>query len=232
MNHASCRIGDSVVEQKSVLLADRNEIFRAGLRSLLDAQLSWLKVVAEAGDCHEAFKKNCGHLPDIIIIDSELPPFGGLEAARRVVALSGRTVLILGGKSDDRLGCAAIEAGARGFVPKSAPMRELLLALRAVAAQQTFISRAIGAAATSSDLGGGRDVQVDRDVQVGRGLTAREREVLKLLADGRTSKEIARELEISGRTVETHRSQIMCKLLIHTTAELTKYAIRHGMTTL
>jgi DNA-binding NarL/FixJ family response regulator len=225
MNYNGCRNGESAKERsKSVLLADGHEIFRAGLQSFLNAQVPWLHVVGEAGDCGSAVESACELAPEMIILDSELPPFGGLEAIRRLTASSEGRILVLSSKSDVHLAQEVIRAGARGFVLKSASVKELSQALESVSCNEMFVGCTIADVVKENVHSSNRDIRLECAV------TPREREVLQLLSDGHTTKEMAELLEISVRTVETHRLQIMNKLNLRSTAELTKYAIRHGFT--
>jgi DNA-binding NarL/FixJ family response regulator len=227
MRDSGCGMEQSVVRAAtSVLLADGHEIFRGGLRSVLAAKMSWLNVVGEVGDCGAAVQYARKLSPDVIVLDSDLPPVGGLEAIRRLRDCWAGKILFICGKSEAHLAQEVIQAGARGCILKSASVRELSLALEAVSANDVYIECAIEDALKENIQSTNRDIKVENSV------TSREREVLQLLSEGHTTKEMAELLEISVRTVETHRLQIMNKLNLHSTAELTKYSIRHGFTCL
>ncbi len=192
-----------------VLLVDDHSMLREGLRALLECEDD-LRVVGEAGDGHAAVSQALAHRPDVVVMDVGIPGLDGVEAARRVLAaLPATKVIGLSGVSDGAQRSAMLDAGAAAYVLKGAASQDLVRAIR-------------GATATSGEAplrGAGS-----------RHLSVRERETLKLLAEGRTSKEIATEMGVAVSTVETYRRQITDKLGIHTIAELTKYAIRHGIT--
>jgi DNA-binding NarL/FixJ family response regulator len=209
---------------RSILLAHGDTIIRAGLKCLLDSQTSLLEVVAEAADFQEAARWVSEQKPDFVIVDSHLPPSGGIDATRRLVARFGASVLLFGGMPEAHLDSAALCAGARCFVSKCAPVQELLGALHSLAAEKNFLNQEFGNRLAV------RKASRRLPLAPNRVVTEREREVLQLLSEGHSTKEIAQRLNISGRTVETHRGQITAKLNIHSTAELTKYAIRHGIT--
>lgn len=212
----------------TILLADDHRIFRAGLRPLLAAQPD-LAVIAEADDGLRALALARDLKPDVAVLDITMPGLNGLEVTRHLAreAPSVR-VIILSMHSDRRYVLEALRAGARGYLLKDAGFDELLLAIRTVHDGRVHLGATVGE-------------QVIRDYvqlsQTGDGgvfalLSGREREVLQLLAEGLATKEIADRLTLSVKTVESHRKSVMDKLEIHSIAELTKYAIREGLTPL
>jgi two-component system response regulator NreC len=211
-----------------ILLADDHRIFRAGLRPLLAAEAD-MEVVAEAENGLRALELARELLPDIAVLDITMPGLNGLEVTRHLAqeAPSVR-VIILSMHSDRRYVLEALRAGARGYLLKEGGFEELLVAVRAVADGRIHLGAAVGEQVI-------RDyVQLARDDEGGAFavLSGREREVLQLLAEGLATKEIADRLVLSVKTVESHRKAVMDKLEIHSIAELTKYAIREGLTPL
>ncbi|HEX2870535.1 MAG TPA: response regulator transcription factor [Polyangiaceae bacterium] len=207
-----------------VLLADDHQLMRQGLRALLERQ--GIDVVAEAADGHEAIAYAKQACPDVVVIDVAMPGLNGIDAARRIKAeLPLVKILALSMNSDARYVNAMLEAGASGYLLKNAASDELLDALTAVLGGETYLSPAILRSNPSPVLRRGTPVPGSE-----KPLSAREREVLQLIAEGKTSNEIAGTLNIAVPTVETHRRQLMDKLNVRTIAELTKYAIREGLT--
>jgi DNA-binding NarL/FixJ family response regulator len=207
-----------------VLLADDHQLMRQGLRALLERQ--GIDVVAEAADGHEAIACAKKASPDVVVIDVAMPGLNGVDATRRLKAELPRVkVLALSMNSDARYVTAMLDAGASGYMLKNAASDELLNALTAVLGGETYLSPAILRSSPSPALRRGTPVPGSE-----KPLSAREREVLQLIAEGKTSKEIAGTLNIAVPTVETHRRQLMDKLNVRTIAELTKYAIREGIT--
>jgi len=212
----------------TILLADDHRIFRAGLRPLLAAQPD-LAVVAEADDGLRALELARELKPDIAVLDITMPGLNGLEVTRHLAQEAPTVrVIILSMHSDRRYVLEALRAGARGYLLKDAGFEELLVAIRAVHDGRVHLGTAVGEQVI-------RDyVQLSRtgDSGVFAVLSGREREVLQLLAEGLATKEIADRLTLSVKTVESHRKSVMDKLGIHSIAELTKYAIREGLTPL
>jgi DNA-binding NarL/FixJ family response regulator len=207
-----------------VLLADDHALVRAGLRALV-ASLDGVEVVGEAADGREALSKVKELRPDVVMMDISMPGLNGLEAAARISKEYPEVrVLMLSAHSNEEYVCQALRAGVAGFILKDAGTSELELALRAVAGGQTFLSPAVS-----------RHVINDYVRRVGGEagsleiLTPRQRETLQLIAEGQTTKEIARTLHISVKTVETHRMQLMERLNIHDVAGLVRYAVRVGL---
>jgi DNA-binding NarL/FixJ family response regulator len=208
-----------------VLLADDHAMMRDGLRAVLER--AGVQVVAEARDGHEAIAEASRARPDVVVIDISMPRLNGIDATRRLTTeMPGIKVIALSMNSDRRYVIAMLEAGAKGYLMKSAASEELLLALAAVSAGETYLSPAVAGGVVERALrAGSPETEAPKNP-----LSAREREVLQLIAEGKSSKEIAKALGIAVPTVETHRRQIMTKLNLRTIAELTKYAIREGLT--
>ncbi len=212
----------------TILLADDHRIFRAGLRPLLAAQGD-LQVVAEADDGLAALALAREKRPDVAVLDITMPGMNGIEVTRHLAREAPDVrVVILSMHSDRRYVLEALRAGARGYLLKDAGFEELLVALRAVAAGRLHLGEAVGEQVIRDYL----SLAGERQDGVFAVLTGREREVLQLLAEGQSTKEIADRLALSVKTVETHRKAVMDKLEIHSIAELTKYAIREGLTPL
>lgn len=209
-----------------VVLADDHKLMRDGLRALLER--AGIQVVGEAATGHEAVARTHALRPDVVVMDISMPDLNGIDATRRIVADSpGTKVVGLSMNSDRRYVLAMFDAGAVGYLLKNSASEELIQAVQAVAQDMTYVSPAIASIIVGRALGG-RGAPESKT----RPLTVREREVLQLLAEGRSSKEIATRLDLAVPTVETHRRQIMDKLNLRTIAELTKFAIREGLTAL
>jgi two-component system response regulator NreC len=210
-----------------ILVADDHQILRDGLRAILEKQPE-MNVVGEASDGHEAVALARKLRPNLILMDITMPGLNGIDATRQVVAeMSEIKVIGLSMNSDRRYVLAMLAAGAAGYLLKNVASEELRRAIESVVSGQKYVSPLVVDAVIDSAI---RDsVAVGAD---SRGLSAREREVLQLLSEGGTSKSIASKLGVSISTVETHRRQIMDKLGLRSIAELTKYAIREGLTSL
>lgn len=207
-----------------VLLADDHRIVREGLRALIE-RLPGVEVVGEARDGREAVEAAARTDPDVVVMDLAMPSMNGLEATRRIVAArSGVRVLCLSMLADRDAVLAALDAGASGFLPKECAPDELERALRAVAEGGTYLSPALAGEVVAA-YREGRDAGRNRPAQ---GLTAREREIVQLVAEGWSTKEIAARLGVSAKTVGTHREHIMAKLGVRSIAGLTRWAIREG----
>ncbi len=208
-----------------VVLADDHAMMRDGLRAVLEK--AGIEVVGEASNGREAIAVTTRLRPDVVILDIAMPELNGMDAARRLTAdVPGIKILALSMNSDRRYVVAMLEAGASGYLLKNAASAELLDALNALSRGQTYLSPAIAGSVVDLALH-----KASVRPAAGRPLSTREREVLQLLAEGNSSKEIAAALSIAVPTVETHRRQIMEKLGLRSVAELTKYAIREGLTT-
>ena len=211
-----------------ILLADDHKIVREGIRSLLEKQQD-IEVVAEAQDGRQTLTLVGELLPKVVVVDVAMPGLNGIETTRRIVhGYPGTSVIALSMHADRRLVGSMLAAGASGYLLKDCAFEELANAIRAVAAGRTYLSSRIVDVMV-------RDYFASHDRFVSStpsALTGRESEVLQLLAEGSTAKEIASELQVSTKTIETHRERIMQKLNVHSVAQLTKYAIREGLTSL
>jgi DNA-binding NarL/FixJ family response regulator len=211
-----------------ILLADDHKIVRDGLRALIEKQQD-MEVVAEAADGRTAVRLAKEMLPDVVIMDISMPDLNGIEAARQIVAGAPRVKIItLSMHSDSRFVKEVFKAGASGYLLKECAFEELARAIHTVAADQIYLSPRI----THVVLNDYMSRLPMAEASVFSVLSAREREVLQLMAEGKTTKEIAYSLDLSVKTVEAHRQKIMEKSNIHSVAELTKYAIREGLTSL
>lgn len=205
-----------------VLLVDDHKIVRDGMRSLLSEEKE-ISVIGEAENGREAVALAKELRPDVILMDIAMPDMNGIEAASQIIRENGRIkVLILSMHSEKMFVSKAFAAGVSGYLLKDCDIEEILSAIRAVQANQKYISPLV-AGTIIEDY---RDGLKDQKVSI---LTEREREVLQLIAEGKTSKEIATLLGISTKTIDVHRQQIMDKLNIHTIAGLTRYAIKEGL---
>lgn len=210
-----------------VLLADDHTIVRQGLRALLQTQPDFL-VVAEAADGVAAVAAALAHRPDVAVLDLTMPLLDGIGATEQIRQLLPDTrVLILSMHEDPAYVRPAVRAGASGFLVKGSGLGDLVAAIRAVACGQAFFSPAVAAVLLDHVRPRSEQSASESD----NNLTHREREVLVLVAQGRTSGEIAIDLGISIKTVEGHRGKIMQKLAIHEVASLVRYAVRHGFVT-
>ena len=211
-----------------IILADDHKIVRDGLKMLIDG-LPDMEVVGEAENGRMAVKMAGTLNPDIIIMDVSMSDLNGIEATRRITKECPEIkVIALSMHSDKRFVTGMLEAGAAGYLLKDCAFEELARAIQSVVADKTYLSPEIADVVVKDYL-----LKSSRDSGiVHSALTAREREVLQLLAEGKSTKEIAAALNVSIKTIETHRRQIMEKLNIHSIAELTKYALREGLTSL
>jgi DNA-binding NarL/FixJ family response regulator len=217
-----------------ILLADDHTLVRAGIRSLLE-QLSGIEVVAEADDGREALKKIKTHHPDVALIDVAMPEMNGIEAATRIAREFPHTrVIILSMHATEEYVLQALRAGAVGYLLKDASPAELELAVRSASRGETYLTPAVSKHVIEKYVhrAGGVSAEAGKDeppVTPFEVLTPRQREVLQLIAEGRSTKEIAQTLNLSVKTVETHRAQLMQRLDIHDVAGLVRYAIRVGV---
>jgi DNA-binding NarL/FixJ family response regulator len=211
-----------------ILLADDHEIVREGFRAAVDREDDMV-VVAEADDGEETVRLTDEHDPDVVVVDIGMPVLNGIEATRRIRREHPEVrVIALSVHDESQYVTEMLKAGARGYLVKTCAMGELVGAIRAVYAGETYLSSKVAGAVVSQAVG---QREPDAD-QTGAPLSPREREVLALLVDGKSSKEIARDLHVTARTVDLHRQNIMKKLELYSVAELTKYAIRQGLTDL
>jgi DNA-binding NarL/FixJ family response regulator len=207
-----------------VLLADDHTLVRAGIRSLVQA-LSGIQVVAEAGDGREALSLIEAHQPDVAVLDIAMPGLNGLEVAAQVADnFPYVRVIILSMHATEEYVLRALRAGAAGYLLKDADTTELELAIKAVTRGETYLSPAVSKHVTEYI----RRVGEESHSALER-LTPRQREVLQLVAEGHTTQEIARMMNLSVKTVETHRTQLMERLDIHDIAGLVRYAVREGL---
>ncbi len=210
-----------------VLLADDHTILRAGLRMMLNAQAD-ISVVGEASDGREAVRETERLLPDVVIMDITMPDLNGIEATRSIKrALPDVKVLMLTMHENEGYLFQSLRAGASGYMMKEAADTELIQAIRTVQSGRFYLSPAAQSMMVGDYLqrvkAGGEEKDSYND------LTEREREILKLVAEGLTNNQIAEKLIISPKTVDTHRTHVMDKLNLHSRAELVKYAMRRGL---
>ena len=209
-----------------VLLADDHGIVRRGLRSLLETEPG-LAVVAEAADGFEALRLCSEHQPDTLILDVAMPRMNGIEVAARAQKLEHPPrVIMLSMHSDESYILRALAAGARAYLLKDATDEDLLPAVRAIAAGKPFFSPSVTAVLVEDYVRQLKAKGLDDSYHL---LTDREKEVLQLLAEGRSNKEVAALLDLGVSTVETHRANLMQKLNLHNTAEIVLYAVRKGI---
>ena len=208
-----------------ILLADDHDLLRRGLRTLVEAQAGW-EVCAEAVTGREAVEKAKVTKPDVVVMDLSMPLLNGLEATRQIRKLLPEVeVLILTLHDSDQLVPELLEAGARGYLLKSDSERELVVAIQALRRHKSYFTSRV----TEMLLQGYLQPPGVEEKASKRGgvLTAREREILQLLAEGKSSKEVATSLNISVKTAETHRANIMRKLNLHSMSALVRYAVRN-----
>ena len=206
------------------VLAEDHRLVRAGLRALL-ATMSGIEVVGEADDGRHALELVALHQPTIVLMDISMPSLDGLETTRRIAKKHPDVrVIMLSMHADDRLVAQALRAGAKGYLLKEAVPGELELALDAVARDEIYLSQTISKRVIADYLS-----HAQGDGSPREHLSPRQREILQLIAEGRSTKQIAALLATSVKTVETHRAALMEKLDIHDIAGLVRYAIRHGL---
>jgi DNA-binding NarL/FixJ family response regulator len=207
-----------------LLLADDHLLIRASLRSLL-SEFPGFEVIAEAGDGREAFELVGKHQPDVVLMDIAMAGLNGLEATRLIRKEYPRVhVIVLSAHASERHVLQALRSGAQGYILKESAPRELELAIDAVARGQLFLSPAISRQVIDVFLGQMGDSTDPLDQ-----LTPRQREILQLIAEGHSSKQIAHRLDASVKTIESHRASLMDRLDIHDIAGLVRYAIRQGL---
>jgi DNA-binding NarL/FixJ family response regulator len=211
-----------------ILIADDHRIIRDGLRSLFEKN-SDLRVIAEAEDGETAIRLALEMRPDIVLMDLNMPKLNGIEATRQIVEGCPSTkVVALSMRCDKQVIGETLRAGAVAFLPKDAAFRELLVALQTVMNNHVYLSPEIAELVVETYVRKTPQEQADAIAT----LTPRERQVLQLVAEGKTTKEIAALMDIGAKTVDTHRQHIMSRLNLHSVAELTKFAIREGLTAL
>lgn len=203
-----------------VVLADDHILVRQSLKSLLERE--GFKVVAEASDGQEALRQVQSHRPDIAVIDISMPVLNGLDAAREIVRLAPKTKTILLTQHDeDEYISEALEAGMNGYVLKSQAAGDLIQAIQQVCRGQIYLSPGVSTAVVQAFR--------SKSKKPTDPLTTRERQVLQLIAEGKSTKDVASMLGISVKTAESHRTRLMSKLDIHETASLVRYAVRRGL---
>jgi len=210
-----------------VLLADDHKIFRDGLRTLIEKE--GMEVAGEAENGRKAIKLAEKLMPNVIVMDVSMPDMNGIEATRKIKAgMPDIKVIALSMHSDRRFVLGMLEAGASGYLLKDCAFGELATAINQVSTGNTYLSPQIADVVVKGYLNKANDSSIIG----GAILTSREREILQLIAEGLTAKEIAVHVFLSIKTIETHRRNIMQKLNMKSTAELTKYAIREGLISL
>jgi DNA-binding NarL/FixJ family response regulator len=210
----------------SILLADHHPVLRRGLRALLEAQPRW-KVVAEAANDRDAVEKATRLRPDLVILDISLPELNGVDVTQLILkAVPHTRVLILTMHNAEDLIARALAAGAQGYVLKSDSEADLVSAVEALSNDRTFFTSAASELVLDNLR---RDDRKGRSQRVVNSLTVREREIVQLLAEGNSNKEVAARLSISVRTVENHRAKIRDKLHLRSFSELVRYAIRNKL---
>jgi two-component system, NarL family, response regulator NreC len=214
------------VDELRVLLGDDHTVLRQGLRKILEDRRDW-RVVAEAGNGRDAVREAIELNPDVAVLDIGMPVLNGIEATRQIVRRAPAVrILILSMHSDQAYVTQAVQAGARGYLLKESAGSELIAAIATVAAGKTFFSPAVAQVVFDDYV---RSLTERGITDRYDALSEREREVLQLVAEGRSSKEIADVLSISPATVETHRTHLLQKLGLRNTAEVVRYAARRGI---
>ena len=209
-----------------VLLGDDHTVLRQGLRKILEERRDW-RVVAEAGNGRDAVREVLALHPDVAVLDIGMPLLNGIEATRQIARRAPSVrVLILSMHSDQAYVTQAVQAGARGYLLKDSAAAELIEAIAAVSTGKSFFSPAVAQVVFNDYVRSLTDKGITDPYD---SLSEREREVLQLVAEGRSSKEIAELLSISPATVETHRAHLLQKLQLHNTVEVVRYATRRGI---
>ena len=214
-----------------ILIADDHEVARRGIRSILESHPGW-EVCEEAKDGREAVEMAARTHPEVILLDIAMPNLNGLEAARQILDASPDVaILILTMHDSDQTIREVLRAGARGFLLKSDAGRDLVSAVEALEQKRTFFTTKVSQMVLEGFLDRRDPAQINRSsIELSHDLlTTREREVIQLLAEGKTSKEVAVTLNLSVKTAETHRTNLMRKLGLHSVADLTRYAVRNGI---
>jgi len=215
-----------ILKQIRILLADDHTIIRSGIKLLLEQQQDF-KVVAEASDGREAMDLVSKYHPNVAVLDIGMPQLNGIEATRQIVTTEPATqVVILSMHTDEGYVLRALKAGARAYILKNSADADLIRAIRSVADGKSFFSPVISKMLLEDYVRQIRDKQVEDSYDL---LTPREREILQLLAEGRTNKEVANILHVSVYTVDSHRGNILQKLNLHGVPELILYAVRKGI---
>lgn len=214
------------MESIRILLADDHNVMRDGLRVLLERQPGF-EVVAEAADGIDAVRQAEEHTPDVVVMDIAMPTLNGIEATRRITMAEPRTqVVILSMHFDESYILRSMKAGARGYLLKDSAKADLINAIRSVHEGRSFLSPRVSQLLKDDYLSQLEARGVDDSYDL---LTDREREILQLVAEGKTNKEIANVLNVSPYTIDTHRAHILQKLNLHSGPELILYAVRKGL---
>lgn len=210
-----------------ILVVDDHEVARKGIRALLEGHPGW-EVCGEGRDGREAVDLAAKMKPDVVLLDIGMPNLNGLNAARQILATNPQTrILVLTMHDSNQVVREVLAAGARGFLLKSDAGRDLVAAVEALQQHRTYFTTKVAQMVLSGYLHPSTDranEPAEQDV-----LTPREREVIQLLAEGKTTKEVAVALNLSVKTAETHRTNLMRKLDLHSVADLTLYAVRNGI---
>ncbi|MGA9390821.1 MAG: response regulator transcription factor [Candidatus Sulfotelmatobacter sp.] len=208
-----------------ILIADDHEVARKGIRAILESRAGW-EVCCEASDGREAVELVLQSRPDVMLLDIGMPNLNGLDAARQILAIMpDARILILTIHDSEQVVREVLAAGARGFLLKSDAGRDLVAAVEALQNRRTFFTSKVAQMMLDGYLRP-QEVRENSEQQI---LTPREREVIQLVAEGKTTKEIATTLSLSVKTAETHRTNLMRKLDLHSIADLTLYAVRNGI---
>jgi DNA-binding NarL/FixJ family response regulator len=209
-----------------IILAEDHAVMRHGLRLVLEEQKDF-QVVGEAGDGREAVTLAESLKPDVAVLDISMPNMNGIEAARQISAKQpGVSIVVLSMHSDEGYVLRALKAGARGYLLKESPEADLIHAIRSVSQGKAFFSPAVSRMLVEDYVRQLRDKDIQDSYEL---LTQRERELLQLIAEGKSNKDVANMLNLSLYTVETHRGNIMEKLNLHSVPELILYAVRKGV---
>jgi two-component system response regulator NreC len=209
-----------------IILADDHAVMRRGLRLVLEQQQDF-QVLGEASDGREAVSLAESLKPEVAVLDITMKNLNGIEAARQISAKQlGVAIIVLSMHSDEGYVLSALKAGARGYLLKESPEADLIQAIRSVSEGKAFFSPAVSRMLVEDYVRQLQDKDIDDSYDL---LTARERELLQLIAEGKSNKDIANMLNLSVYTVETHRSNILTKLNLHSVPELILYAVRKGV---
>ena len=208
-----------------ILIADDHDVVREGIRAMLQNQPDW-EICDEAASGREAVEKAKQHKPDIMLLDFSMPELNGVDVTRLVLkALPETEVLIFTMHNSEQLAREVLAAGARGLILKTESKRTLIPAIQALAEHKPYFAASVSAILLDSFLHPERESQNPLSDR----LTAREREIIQLVSEGFTSKKIAAKLELSPKTVDAHRANLMAKLGVHSVSELVRYAVRNQM---
>jgi DNA-binding NarL/FixJ family response regulator len=212
-----------------VLLADDHQVIRQGLSLLLQMEPD-IRIVGEAGDGETAIRLARELHPDVVVMDCRMPSLSGIDATRQITTCGGTSKVVgLSATADPGTACAMLRAGARGFVAKDEAADALITAVRTAAHGETYLSPSLAETVVTA---GGPAAGPDGASTLTARLTPRQREVLQLIAEGKSTKDVAYHLKVSVKTVETHRRAMMELLHVDSIAELTKVAVREGLTSL